>query len=95
MFDEATGEYVPVMLTIFEYNDGHGNKIYTVEAVNIEAKEKSAGLMTDGKNNPQVPIADLTNHESKKDALNDFNAKIQQLIETAKHAEKRGKNESS
>jgi hypothetical protein len=85
MLDETTGKYVPVMLTVVEYRKD-GNRIYTVEAVDIEAKEKSAGPLTASNTNAvrQVPIADFANHESKEDAINDFNAKIQQLIETAK-----------
>ncbi|MDR3366658.1 MAG: hypothetical protein LBO71_06805 [Prevotellaceae bacterium] len=71
------------MLTMLEYNDGHGNRIYTVEAINIEAKEKPAGPLTDGKP-PQVPIAGFASHESREHALNDFSAKIQHLIEIYK-----------
>ena len=69
MLDEATQEYVPTMLTMIEYNDGHGNKLYTVEVVDIEAKKnpahdcagicKPVGQSTDGNNTPQVPITDF------------------------------------
>jgi hypothetical protein len=78
MFDEARGEYVPVMITVKEFNNNRGNRIYTVEAVDIE-KTKSAGLMVGNNQNEswQTPIAD-------------FNAKIQRLIETAKQSSGNG-----
>jgi predicted GNAT family acetyltransferase len=73
MFDEKTNTYVPVMITMFEYNDGHGNKVYSVEAVDIETEKNSAGQMSDGKS-PHDPIAE-------------FSTKIQQLYESAKEKE--------
>jgi hypothetical protein len=33
MFDEVTGEYIPVMITVFEYTDNNNNRIYTVESI--------------------------------------------------------------
>ena len=69
MLDEATQEYVPAMLTMIEYNDGHGNKLYTVEIMDIEIPKnpahdcagmcKPVGQSTDGNNTPQVPITDF------------------------------------
>jgi len=79
MYDEKTGEYVPVMITALEHNDGNGNKIYSIEAVDVEAQKKSTGQLSDGKNNPHDPIAD-------------FNAKIQQLIEDTKNNKKNENN---
>jgi hypothetical protein len=43
MCGEANSEYAPVMITVKELNNSRGNRIYTVEAVGIEAKEKPAG----------------------------------------------------
>ncbi|MDR0766440.1 MAG: hypothetical protein LBF09_05865, partial [Odoribacteraceae bacterium] len=86
MLDDETGRYVPVMITMLEYNDGNGNKVYTVEAIDIEAKEKPAGLMTDESESPQVPIAGLTNHDSAEGAERDFTAKMQQLLDMANSA---------
>jgi hypothetical protein len=85
MYDEKSGEYVPVMLTVKEFNNDKGNRIYTVEAVDIEAKEKPAGLLTDAQiNEGHVPIAGFENFDNKEDAIKNFNVKIQQLIEIAK-----------
>jgi hypothetical protein len=72
MFDETSGEYIPVMITVKEFNNDRGNRIYTVEAVDIE-KTKSAGQL----------VGDNQN-ESRQTPIADFNTKIQQLIETAK-----------
>jgi hypothetical protein len=89
MLDEASGEYAPVMITVKEFSNDKGSRIYTVEAVDVEAKEKPAGLLTDAQiNEGHVPIAGFASHESSKAALNDFSAKIQQLAETAKYPQK-------
>jgi hypothetical protein len=76
MFDETSGEYVPVMITVKEFNNPKGNRIYTVEAVDIESK-KSAGQLVVDRQSPlqQTPIAD-------------FDAKVRQLVELANSARK-------
>ncbi|MDR0605124.1 MAG: hypothetical protein LBG80_12550, partial [Bacteroidales bacterium] len=58
--------------------------IKTIESFEnpVFEKEKSAGLTTDGRTDPHVPIAD-------------FAAKIEQLIETAKSASETTENQSS
>jgi hypothetical protein len=88
MFDEINSEYVPVMLTVKEFKNPKGNRIYSVEAVDIEAKEKPAGQLVVDRQSPlqQTPITDFTHHDNKEDAINDFNTKVQQLIETAKES---------
>jgi hypothetical protein len=73
MFDEASNDFVPVMITVKEFNNNKGNRIYSVEAVDLVEKEKSAGQLTRAQNEGEVPIAD-------------FNTKVQQLIETAKQS---------
>jgi hypothetical protein len=99
MFDETSDEYVPIMITIKEFNNNRGSRIYTLEAVDIE-KTKSAGLTTASNINAvrQVPIADFEksvgqlvgdNHnESRQTPIADFIAKIQQLIEDTKQKQK-------
>ncbi|MDR0712149.1 MAG: hypothetical protein LBF67_07390 [Prevotellaceae bacterium] len=78
------------MLTVKEFNNNRGNRIYTVEAVDVEAKEKPAGQLVVDRQSPlqQTPIAGLTNHESSKAAINDFSTKIRQLVEIAKLSRK-------
>jgi hypothetical protein len=51
-----------------------------------EAKEKPAEQLVVDRQNPlqQTPIAGFENHDSKVNALNDFDAKVLQLIEIAK-----------
>jgi hypothetical protein len=59
---EDGGEYVPVKLTVIEYEDKQtGNRLYAIEAVDVE-KMKSAGLMPAPSGNPETsgPIADFT-----------------------------------
>ncbi|MBS9767056.1 MAG: hypothetical protein KGV44_05905 [Flavobacteriaceae bacterium] len=76
MFDAETKTHIPVMITVFEYHKD-GNKIYSVEAVDVDnkvedIKMKSAGQSTAGSNAMrQVPIAD-------------FVAKIKKEVELAK-----------
>ena len=65
MWDALEKEFVPVKITAFEYNTDTGNKIYSIEAVDIE-KEKSAGQLEDGiENSPRSPIADFTTNIEK------------------------------
>jgi hypothetical protein len=81
LFDEQTADFIPVMITVKELaNPKDSNRIYTVEVVDMAAKEtparstgvmQSAGLLTAAQNVEQVPIAD-------------FSAKIQQIIEKAR-----------
>ncbi|MBQ7652685.1 MAG: hypothetical protein IJS15_17135, partial [Victivallales bacterium] len=42
LFDAETDSFVPVMLTVLEYKKD-GNKIYSIEAVDIQKQEDSAG----------------------------------------------------
>ena len=57
LWDEETKDFVPVKITAFEYKTSDGNKIYTIEAVDIE-KEKTAGQLEDGSgSDPHSPIA--------------------------------------
>ena len=59
MYDSLTNEFVPIKITAFEYNDRSGNKIYSIEAVDI-IKQKSAGLLEDdSKENPRSPLTDF------------------------------------
>ncbi len=71
MLDPKTGEYVPVMTTVIEYNKD-GNRVYSVEAVDIETI-KPAGQLVAGEQSSaqQTPIAD-------------FNTKIAKLLDDAK-----------
>jgi hypothetical protein len=73
MFDEKTGGYVPVMITVKELNNPKGNRIYSVESVDVEAQKNSAGQLVLDKQSPlqETPIAE-------------FSTKIQQLVETTK-----------
>jgi hypothetical protein len=91
MFDEASEKYVPVMITVKEFNNPKGNRIYSIEAVDIEIKEKPAGQLVVDRQSPlqQTPIAGLTNHDNKETAIADFNTKVQQLIETVKRSEEK------
>lgn len=71
MYDEESKTFVPVKITAFEYNTNTGNRIYSIEAIDIEGIKKSAGQLEDGsRENPRSPIAD-------------FNTKINNLIESA------------
>ncbi len=71
LWDKDTETYIPIKITVFEYNTNTGNKIYTIEAVDIE-QQKSAGLLEDGSpDSPHSPIAD-------------FIAKIKILLEKTK-----------
>ncbi|ODT35135.1 MAG: hypothetical protein ABS67_02800 [Niabella sp. SCN 42-15] len=69
MFDDKSGEYIPVMITVFEYHR-EGNRIYSIEAVDIE-KQNSAGQLESSPGGKQSPIAE-------------FNAKIAKLLDDAK-----------
>jgi hypothetical protein len=58
---EDGGEYTPVKLTVIEYkSDEKGNRLYAIEAVDVE-KMRSAGLLAQAGTNPEIdaPIADL------------------------------------
>ena len=71
LWDNETGVYTPIKITVFEYNTNTGNKIYTIEAVDIE-RQKSAGQLEDESlDPPHSPIAD-------------FIAKIEILLEKTK-----------
>jgi hypothetical protein len=80
MFDEITNEYIPVMITVKEFVDNNGNRIYSVESIDIE-KMKSAGLPTDTQNERLIPITDFT-------------AKMEELIETTKNSSNNARNQS-
>ena len=76
LWDEETRDFVPVKITAFEYKTSDGNKIYTIEAVDIE-KEKTAGQLEDGSgSNPHSPIAV-------------FEAKIEKLLEKTRREYKK------
>jgi hypothetical protein len=71
IFDAKTNSFIPVKITAFEYNTNTGNRIYSIEAIDIEEIKKSAGqLEDDSKENPRSPIADI-------------DAKINNLLESA------------
>ena len=59
-YDRETGEWIPVMLTVIEYNTNDGNRIYSIEAVDLQ-KEKSAGQLVAraSEDAEQTPIADF------------------------------------
>jgi hypothetical protein len=46
MKDPATGKYIPVMLTVLEY-EKYGNRVYSVEAVDLLKYETPAGQLVD------------------------------------------------
>ena len=63
---------VPVKITAFEYNTGTGNKIYSIEAIDVEEIKKPAGQLEDDSiKSPRSPIAD-------------FDTKIETLYDSAK-----------
>lgn len=43
MYDEATNDYIPIMLTVKEFFDTTENRIYSIEAINIYKKMEPAG----------------------------------------------------
>ena len=57
--NSLTNEIVPIKITAFEYNDGNGNKIYSIEAVDIIKKKSAGRLEDDSKENPRSPITDF------------------------------------
>jgi hypothetical protein len=61
MFDEQTNIYVPVLITAIEYLKD-GNRIYSVEAIDLIKKENSAGLITASDLNAvrQVPSTEFS-----------------------------------
>ncbi|OPH34932.1 LPD25 domain-containing protein [Moraxella atlantae] len=68
MLDESTGAYVPVMITVIEYkHSNEGTRIYSVEAVEIEEKEKPAGQLVSDEQAQvlKTPIADFKNKIAK------------------------------
>ena len=72
MFDAETNALVPVKITAFEYNTGTGNKIYSIEAIDVEEIKKPAGQLEDDSiKSPRSPIAD-------------FDTKIETLYDSAK-----------
>ncbi len=61
MLDPETNEFVPVMLTVFEYKKD-GNKVYSIEAVDVQKYENSAGQLAAVANGErQAPIAEFIN----------------------------------
>ena len=80
MFDAETNALVPVKITAFEYNTETGNKIYSIEAVDVEKIKKPAGQLEDGSiKSPRSPIADFdtkieTLYDSAKDIVRAFSA---------------------
>lgn len=56
MYDSLTNEIVTIKITAFEYNDGNGNKIYSIEAVDIIKKKSAGRLEDDSKENPRSPL---------------------------------------
>ena len=66
MFDEVTNDYVPIMLTDFEYKRD-GNRLYSLETMDITQKEKSAGQLVDDEQAHlrQTPIADFVKKITK------------------------------
>ena len=71
LWDKETGAYIPIKITVFEYNTNTGNKIYTIEAIDIE-RQKSAGQLED------------ESHDSPHSPIADFIAKIEILLEKTK-----------
>jgi hypothetical protein len=70
---EDGGEYVPVKLTVIEYvKDDYGNRIYAIEAVDIE-KMKPPGLLPQPSGIPET-----------SDPIEDFNNNLIQLAEFVK-----------
>ncbi len=61
ILDPETGNYVPVMLTVIEYRNDMGRKIYTVEAVDVVKYEtNSAGQLADAaERGDQAPITEF------------------------------------
>jgi hypothetical protein len=59
LLDPETDSFVPVMLTVVEYQQ-YGNKIYSIEAVDVQKYENSAGQLADSsKDDTQAPIAEF------------------------------------
>lgn len=81
-YDKENDEFIPVKITVFEYNDNSGNKIYSIEAVDI-IKEKSAGLLEDdSKENPRSPITDFyAKLIELYDSTNSLNANSSKIVD--------------
>lgn len=88
MLDESTGAYVPVMITVIEYkHSNEGTRIYSVEAVEIEEKEKPAGQLVSDEQAQvlKTPIADFKNKIAKVlDEVKQWEAKISAIIADGK-----------
>lgn len=66
IYDESIRNYIPIMITLISYNDKNGNKIYSVETIDIEAKKSAGQLESSSQNNDQSPIADFTTKIEKE-----------------------------
>ncbi|MBR2747804.1 MAG: hypothetical protein IKD95_05595, partial [Bacteroidales bacterium] len=82
-FDRETGEWIPVMLTVIEYNTNDGNRIYSIEAVDLQ-KEKSAGQLVAraSEDAEQTPIADfLSKIETFIGTIKDSAEKVSKVVD--------------
>jgi len=76
MFDEKNGEYIPVAITVKEFYDKGGNRIYSIEALDVNKKLNSAGHTTGLTSGPQ--------NEGGIVPITEFNAKMQKLLDDFK-----------
>ena len=76
MLDEKNGEYVPVAITVKEFIDNSGNKIYSIEALDVNKMLNSAGHKTGLTSGPH--------NEGSIVPITEFNAKMQKLLDDVK-----------
>ena len=81
MFDEQTNDYVPAMITVIEYKKD-GNRIYSVEAIDLIEKEAPAVIAGVRELAGQTTASD--HNAVRQVPSTNFNAKIQQLLEKTK-----------